>query len=327
MTDKNDHSIRQMALEINGGCNYKCQMCPQEHGRHRDFLKKLPFDVFSKIIDDGKRHGCTMVSLHGSGEATLHPQMPAFVRRVKESGMQCMTVSNGYKLDERLSRRLIEAGLDTIRVSGIGYDRETYLEWMKKDAFDLVRRNVIRYRELNEEMGGSSAIRLYHLILDPEREAEEVEAYRRNWIDYCGVEGEIWTMHNWSGVYEDVPYHRTAGRRRSCGRPNAPYLNVRAGGLDGHTAAVVPCCFVLGRDEEAVLGHLDEQSIDDVLGGEPYEELRRLHAEGRFDEIPYCKDCDQLYDVPESLVWTNVPGKKYGQSKVLRDLDYRKWSA
>jgi uncharacterized Fe-S cluster-containing radical SAM superfamily protein len=320
------HDVRQIALEIYGGCNYDCIMCPQSTGRHKGFLKKIPYDVFAKVVEDGRRHGCQVVSLHGSGEATLHPEMPRFVRLVKDLGMQCITVTNGYRLDERLSRALIEAGLDTIRVSGIGYDRETYLQWMKTDAFDLVRENVIRYRKLNEDMGGKSGIRLYHLVLDPRQMEREVELYRRNWVDHCGVEAEIWMMHNWAGAYEDIPYTRRAERRRTCGRPRAPYLNVRAGGLDGHSAAVVPCCFVLGRDEQAVLGHLDTQSIDEVLSSPAYEELRSKHDSGDFDAVPYCKDCDQLYDVPESLVWTNIPGKAYGQSKVLQDLDYRQWT-
>ena len=241
--------------------------------------------------------------------------------------MQCITVTNGYRLDERLSRSLIEAGLDIIRVSGIGYDRESYRDWMKKDAFDLVRDNVRQYRKLNEAMGGKSSIRLYHLILDPKDMEREVSLYRQNWVEYCGTEAEIWMMHNWAGSYADMPYARQAERKRSCGRPRAPYLNVRAGGLDGHTAAVVPCCFVLGRDEAAVLGHLDTQSIDEVLSSPAYEDLRQKHDAADFDAIDYCKNCDQLYDLPESLVWSNIPGKAYGQSKVLQDLDYRKWTA
>jgi len=319
-------TVRQIALEIYGGCNYACTMCPQSDGRHHDFLKKMPFDVFARIVQDGRDHGCTMVSLHGSGEATLHPEMPRFVRHVKDMGMQCITVTNGYHLNERLSRALIEAGIDVIRVSGIGYDRDTYLKWMKKDAFDQVRNNARQFIALNAAMGGHSDLRLYHLVLDPAETEHEITLYRRNWVEYCGAEAEIWSMHNWAGSFDHVPSPRRAERRRSCGRPRAPYLNVRAGGLDGHVAAVVPCCFVLGRDEEAVLGHLDTQSISEVLASPAYETLRRKHDAGDFDSISYCRDCDQLYDLPESLVWTNIPGKAYGQSKVLQDLDYRKWT-
>ena len=43
-----------------------------------------------------------------------------------------------------------------------------------------------------------------------------------------------------------IPYSRETLQKRSCGRPFAPYLNVRAGGLDGKHGAVVPC-YVLGR--------------------------------------------------------------------------------
>ena len=95
---------------------------------------------------------------------------------------------------------------------------------------------------------------------------------------------------------------------------------MRAGGLDGHQGAVVACCMVLGNDKAATLGHLDTHTIEEVINGDKYEELRLAHTEGRFDDISYCKDCDQLYDVPESLVWTNIDNRVYNQSKILDDL-------
>ena len=47
------------------------------------------------------------------------------------------------------------------------------------------------------------------------------------------------------------------------------------------------------------------EKIDKVLNGEKYEELRQAHREERFDDIPYCKDCDQLYQSPDVLIWSN----------------------
>ena len=102
-------------------------------------------------------------------------------------------------------------------------------------------------------------------------------------------------------------------------------MTVRAGGKGDHHGAVVPCCFVLGQDSKAVLSHLDELSIAEVVAGARYEELRRKHEAEDFDSIEYCRDCDQLYDAPESLVWSYIPGKRYGQSKYLQDLDLRRW--
>ncbi|MDC3408824.1 radical SAM protein [Burkholderiales bacterium] len=318
--------IKQIALEIFGGCNYKCPMCPQADGRESDFVRKLPFDTYKKIIDESKQYGVKVVSLQGSGEPTLRPDMPKFVEYAKKAGLKCISLTNGYHLTESLSRDLISAGLDTLRVSAVGYDKETYHKWMSKDAFHKVRDQVVRFKELNEQAKGATELTLYHLIIDEKNTEYEVNMYRKNWIDYSGCPGEIWLMHNWGGQYEEMPYQRAAPKKRTCGRPASPYLTVRAGGLNGQSASVVPCCFVLGQDSKAVLGHLDTQTIAEVLEGEKYQELRDKHAKSDFDSIDYCRDCDQLYDIPEALVWTNVPGKEYGQSKYIQDLDYRQWN-
>lgn len=318
--------IRQLDLELNGGCNYKCQMCPQVEGREKPFLKKLPKAVFDKILDDAVAYGVESVSLHGSGEPTLNADMPDMVRAIKARGLKCVSFTNGYKLTEALSRQLIEAGIDVLRLSCIGPDRDSYRNWMGKDGFQQVRDNGRRFVELNRELGGTSELHLYHLITDVSAQESEVAAYRRNWVEYTGAFAEIWLMHNWSGGY-DSPYKRdqmsSTDNRRSCGRPFSPLLQVRAGGLDSHHGAVVACCMVLGKDSSAVLGHLDSQSIKDVVAGPAYEELRAAHRERRFDDISYCKDCDQLYEVPEALVWTNIPGRSYGQSKVANGVDHR----
>ena len=64
--------IRLLNIELFGGCNYSCQMCPQgEPGREKDFKKFLPIDVYKKVIDDAMDYGLEAVSLHGSGEPTL----------------------------------------------------------------------------------------------------------------------------------------------------------------------------------------------------------------------------------------------------------------
>ena len=113
-------------------------------------------------------------------------------------------------------------------------------------------------------------------------------------------------MHNWSGNY-DNKNPREARKKTSCGRPFAPELTVRAGGLDGRTSAVVPCCQTLGPPNEArsVLGHLDKETLEEVYYGEKYNKLRDAHSRKAFDEIDYCKNCDFLYQSKEVLAWTN----------------------
>jgi len=320
-----DIQVHVLDMELNGGCNYKCKMCPQSISREKDFLKKLPIDVFKKVIDDAMQYGLKTVTLHGSGEPTLNRNMPEYVRAVKERGLTCISFTNGLKLTENLSHELIDAGIDILRLSCIGYNEETYNEWMAGGNYALVRENAKRFVELSK--GTSTELHINHLIIDGDSIDYEVNLYRENWGGYTGAKSEVWLMHNWSDSDKvKINYERgelfPTPKQRTCGRPFAPLLQVRAGGLDGHRAAVVACCMVLGKDSEGVLGHLDTNSIEEVVNSPEYVELRAAHNEGRFDDISYCKGCDQLIETPEALVWCDIPGREYGQSKNLATLNF-----
>jgi len=320
-----DIQVHVLDMELNGGCNYKCKMCPQSISREKEFLKKLSLDTFIKTIDDAMQYGLKTVTLHGSGEPTLNRDMPDFVRVVKERGLTCISFTNGLKLTEKLSKELINAGIDILRLSCIGYNEETYVEWMEKGDYNIVRENAKRFVELTK--GTSTEMHINHLIIDRDNIDYEIEMYRKNWGEYTGASSEIWLMHNWSDSDKvELNYGRDekqeAPKLRTCGRPFAPLLQVRAGGLDGHMAAVVACCMVLGKDSQGVLGHLDTTTIEEVVNSPEFIELRKAHEEERFDDIPYCKGCDQLIETPEALVWCDIQGREYGQSKNLATLNF-----
>ena len=312
--------LRQLDMELFGGCNYSCSMCPQgsEKGREPEFKKALSWSNFLKIIDDAEKHGVESISLHGGGEPTLNKYFIPAIKYIKKRGIQCTSLSNGYTLDDSLIEKIIDSGIDIFKISVVGYDEQTYENMMSKNAFKYVRDNVRNL--VIQSKGTNTRVQSQHLILDPKKKDYEVEQLRNNWIDYTGIDAEIWLMHNWSGTYEGK-YGRNKDDRRGCGRPFQPMLQVRAGGLGKHQGAVVACCMVLGNDKAATLGHLDDQTMEEVYNGKKYQELRDAHKEERFDDIPYCKDCDQLYHVPESLVWTNMKNRKYKQSKVLDTLE------
>lgn len=328
MPTPNDLQVHVLDMELNGGCNYKCKMCPQSEGREKPFLKKLPIKVFTKVIDDAMQYGLKTVTLHGSGEPTLNRNMAEYVYEVKKRGLTCISFTNGFKLTEKISKELIEAGIDILRLSCIGYDESTYNEWMDRGDYNLVRENAKRFVELAQNT--NSQMHINNLIIDNNNIDYEVAMYQKNWSQYTGAKSEIWLMHNWSDS-DKIKINYQRGElykleQRTCGRPFAPLLQVRAGGLDGHNAAVVACCMVLGKDSQGVLGHLDDSNISEVVNGRLYTELRNAHTEGRFDDIPYCKGCDQLLNIPQALVWSNIPGREYGQSKNLETLNFLNYS-
>lgn len=302
-------SVDRAVIEVNGGCNYTCDMCPQTNpdgstgARGKNWLKKMSLADFEYVVSQCADAGLNVVNLEGSGEPTLAKDLPKYIEIVRKYNAKPFIYTNGYNLHGDYMRSCVDAGLALARFSIIGYDKQTYRKWMNRDAFGWVRNNAADMKNYISQSGSDCTVASYHLILDNNNLDFEVSMYRHNFIDYVGSHGEIWKMHNWSGVY-DVDYKRK-GKKRTCGRPFAPDVTVRAGGVDGSRLSLAPCCQTLGRDDEADLGSMENVPLVEVWNGERYRWLRQMHAEQRFDEVPFCKDCDFLYEDNEVLVWSN----------------------
>lgn len=296
--------LERAVIEVVGSCNYSCKMCPQTVGRDVEFLRKMPLDVFESILD--QLPGKPVINLEGSGEPTLAKDLALYVEACTKRGFKSYMYCNGSRLNGQFMQDVIDAGLSFVRFSCIGYDRDTYKTWMNIDNFDLIKSNARETKAYIEKTKSSCQVSSYHLILDPENIDFEVASYRNNFVDALGITGYIWKMHNWSGNYSPV-YLRNPKTRKTCGRPFAPEITIRAGGLDSEYGAVTPCCQTLGPPNEklSVLGHVSNESLTSIWYGEKYEDLRKAHTEGNFDSIPYCKNCDFLYEDSEVLVWSN----------------------
>ncbi len=307
---KKDIKLQRIVMEVFGGCNYTCQMCPQSTpGRGSNFTRKMPIKQFESILDKiVPKYGNPIINLEGSGEPTMAKDLDSYVKAVKSRNLKCYMYCNGARLNGDFLKRVLDQGIDFIRYSIIGYNKEKYHKWMNIDNFDLIISNIKEAKNYIEKNNLNTRLGTYHLILDNKNLSFEMNEYKKNVVNKINIYGYIWKMHNWSGNYSNIN-PRPITDRKTCGRPFAPELTVRAGGSEKRTGAVVPCCQTLGPPNEAksILGHLDNESFEDVYFGKKYFELRKAHENKDFDSIEYCKDCDFLYEDPEVLVWSNDP--------------------
>jgi wyosine [tRNA(Phe)-imidazoG37] synthetase (radical SAM superfamily) len=317
--------IDRAVIEINGGCNYTCKMCPQTNlngttgARGKTWLKKMPLSMFEDVVAQCSDLGLNIVNLDGSGEATLNSNLPRYIEIVKKYSAQAYIFSNGYNMNGQFMKDCVDAGLSFFRFSIIGYNTNIYKQWMNNNNFDKVVNNLKEMRQYVIKSKSRTEIATYHLILDNTNIDYEIEQYLKI-VNSADVGTEIWKMHNWSGVY-DSNYIRS-GETKTCGRPFSPDIVIRAGGNNGKTGAVHPCCQVLGNDSEAVLGHTSDTSIKDIIAGKLYEKLREQHRTSQYPE--YCKKCDFLIDDPETLVYTNNGRSKMHMNGTKFSLnDYR----
>ena len=298
--------IDRAVIEINGGCNYTCRMCPQTNidgttgARGKAWLRKMPLDIFERAVSECAEAGLNVVNLEGSGEPTLNSDLAEYIKVVKRYNAKAFIFSNGYRMHGEFMKNCVDAGLDFFRFSIIGYTKALYKKWMGSENFDLVIDNLHKMQKYVTQTGASTKVSTYHLILDATNLEYEVGKYREI-VDSAGVDTEIWKMHNWSGSYK--PISQRKGNIKTCGRPFSPDIVIRAGGINGKTGGVHPCCQVLGNESASILGHFSEKSIQEIMTGRPYEQLREQHRTQNYPE--FCKNCDFLIDDQEALVYTN----------------------
>ena len=175
--------------------------------------------------------------------------LPEYHQVCEKKKSKCFMYCNGARLNGQFMRDGSEAGIDFVRVSVIGYQSEKYKKWMNIDNFNLILKNLNDMISYVKETKSHTQISTYHLITDNNKIDEEIELYKKNVINKVNSIGYIWKMHNWSGNYKNIN-PRSADKRRSCGRPFAPEITIRAGGKKGRSAAIVPCCQTLGPPNE-----------------------------------------------------------------------------
>ena len=312
--------IKEASIELYGGCNFKCVSCPQSTGRESDFLSHLDFELFVKIVSDLKVHGCESISLQGSGEPLMHKDIARCIAHLYSLGIKSHIITNGALLSRSLAESIVNAGISTIRVSILGTNQQQYSKYMGTSSkLDKVLSNIEYLMSYIVESDSDCKVSVSHLILDSDEAPDiQINNYRSltSHIKNLGI--EVWYPHNWAGASDFsssiLDRSQTENSKRSCGRPQSDYLTVRAGGLNGSAGAVVPCCFTLGRDSESVLGHLSDSTLDEILDSQKFLDLLHAHETNDFSTIPYCDECDQLFDCPSALAWTNLSARKEGAS-------------
>jgi hypothetical protein len=241
-------------------------------------IRRMDDRLFRRVVDECAESGCREIHLHNFGEPLLDPQLDDRIRTIKERGVRRVKIfSNGSLLDESWARRLIDAGLDEIKISLDGGTRREYERIRVPLNFDRVLENLCRLVTLRNELGSRLVIGAACSTTSDRRATARL---LRPIVDSL-VFGKV---HNWAGT-------EAAGTRRAVRKPCSRLwrtLTVLAGG------EVALCC--LDYDGRHLLGRIDGgTSLRAIWQGAAYAQVRRWHAEARQDDLPLCRGCSKAF--------------------------------
>lgn len=269
----------EIDIEVTSSCDADCIMCPRRSMRRAQGPMALP--LFQAIVDEAVSLGVRDLVLNGYGEiATLrnYREYLGYIRR-RSSTIRILVNTNGMRLTEDLSAAFIDHGVDIVNIAIDGATAATYESIRRHLKLDVVEANVKRFVAMRNASGRKRPYIMVNMIHMPEN-AHEADAFIAKWTgipDYTGLAGVVSR-----GGSIDVPRGQADWRSTPCFLlwRQMPILS------DG---TVAMCCD--DWDGTSGLGNVAAGGIKAIWSSPAHERFRRIHLEGRAEELDLCRGC------------------------------------
>lgn len=274
-------------IEATNACNLKCTMCPRTEMVKSGTLwniQMLDFERYKHLIDEGVANGLCSIKYNYLGEPLMHKKIVDMIKYAKQAGVvDVMFNTNATLLDEKMSRKLIESGLDKLFFSFDSAYRDNYNSIRVGSDYDEVVGNIKRFMKIREEMEKLTPFTRVSMVLMKDNE-QECEDYKKLFGPIVDAVAFIDYLDR-GDLYDPDRMVVPLGSRKA--KFCCPQLWQRMIVHPDGVATV--CCMDALRSVR--MGNVFEQSAKDIWQSDEYQRMRELHANGRFEEIPLCANC------------------------------------
>ena len=301
-------------IEPSDKCNFRCKFCPTSdlklmqatNGRN---YGNMDFNLYKKVIDECSEFedNIKLLSLHKDGEPLLNPMLPQMVEYAKKSCKfdKIATTTNAYLLNNELSLKIIDAGLDRINISIEGINEEQYFNISNvKIDFNKLVNNIKFFYENKKQCEVSIKIPGNNLSDDDKKKFYDIFG---NICDLIFIENIVasWSSFDISGLEIDTGmslYGKQVNKVSVCSQ-SFYSMAINSNGM------VSPCCADWAR--KVIIGNAYNERLKDIWNGEELLNLQKLFLRGERDKHPFCSSCggpeyafhDNIDDYAEEILF------------------------
>lgn len=280
---------RMVIAETSSHCNLSCIHCCRTYFvENGNFIESfMDFDLYKKIIDEMSQYKYTTLRPMGFGEALINPEFTRMIRYAKEKGINEIWLNtNGTLLSPKMSRELLGAGIDRIEVSIDAATPEMFFKIKGKDQYDKVVKNTIECCRLKKELCLKTEIVVS--FVESEINTSEKNAFIKFWNNHADIVN-IRPVHQYGSLIKNLRTHKNKKEEE-----RFPCRMLWDVVLIDYNGSLRYCC--LDGENRSVIGNVKNSSIKEIWNSEGYKQLRTLHIDKRFSEIPLCNVCKSYYE-------------------------------
>lgn len=285
-------------IEVTNVCNFKCRFCAATDNPIIDLQKKgfMEFSLFCKIIDDLCEFDGRLKQLvfHILGEPLLHPQIAEMIAYAKKKNVaeKLVLYTNGSRLTPRLSRAIVDAGIDYIQLS---------IEHVSDDGYEKITRVSVDYDKLLANIGYLCAYKpidctvsakILDCNLTEHEKAKFYEDFQKITTE-CHIETLMQTISpdvkdTTLGNGRTTTNDGYEAREKNVCTPPFYLLGIFYDGL------VSPC--VCDWRKGLIVGDAKVNSVKEIWEGKKLREFRKMQLANKRCLHPICKECEAIYN-------------------------------
>ena len=273
-------------FELTSYCNLNCPICVEKTWKREHLSLKLLETILekNKEVFEGQA-----IWLHYRGEPLLHPQLKEVLDIFEAYHTRTRFSTNGLLLTPQKIDMLLNSPLESLVVSVITDNRESYEQLRGSNKYDTVRTNVDNLIRMHQASGSHTKIQV--MGLNYGQGVDKINGFVKYYND-LGVEVSI---HKFSDRVLQSRYHPEFVKHPLLNRLPCKWIfNDIIILCDG---SITTCYFDLAS--RLVLCNLRDYdySILDVWNSDIYQRIRAEHENLHFNGA--CKDCtDWVFEHP-----------------------------
>ncbi len=170
---------KTMLLEVSNICNHACAFCANSKSdRKKGFIEKK---FAMRILLEAYAAGTREVGFYATGEPLTDKNLETYISYAKEIGFEYVYITtNGALFDLQRIYSIIDSGIDSIKFSINGANKEDYLLIHGKDDFDKVIENL----KLLSVLRQSHKFKLYISFILTKQTLVTKEAFKQEYGKY-----------------------------------------------------------------------------------------------------------------------------------------------
>jgi len=257
------------------GCNAKCIFCP--NGKTRRPIPKgrrMEWDLYRSIVDQSIALGIRRYSVYLMNEPMLDHELGqrvAYISARIKKPQYVKVTSHGGLLTERMTRDLLDSGLNKLKISVLSLTPRIYRDLTGLNLAKTLR-NIDRFLELKQQ-GGYRRPRLEIVMVDSIQTHNEIPDMRRYW-QQRDIQLYLETVENRADQHNIRDTALSAQELKSfswCRRMVEQAYVL----YDGR---MLQCC--ADWEQRSVMGELTRESLADIWHGRRYSDYRQRFAAG-----------------------------------------------